>query len=158
MQANGTTMYVSPPGNAQFIRTSGKLRWRHGETGKKPITIPILSQRDVSSFLSFPAFRVVISNVTSSQAGLEASFNFPSLPNRNAFGNCSFTMCHDKADGLPIGFCDTDSCRKMETSEAIIVLEPENGPGTLRLLNSSYFIREDINFFVFPVFRQIKTN
>jgi hypothetical protein len=51
-QANGTTMYVSTPGDAQFIRTTGKLRWRQGETGKKPITIPILSQRDVSSFLS----------------------------------------------------------------------------------------------------------
>jgi hypothetical protein len=87
------------------------------------------------------------------RAGLEASFNFPSLPNRNAFGNCNFTMCHDKTDGWPIGFCDTDSCRKMETSETIIVLEPENGPGTLSLLNSSYFIREDIHFFVFPVKR-----
>ena len=160
--AIATSQYVSPPADALFIRTTGQLRWKQGEDGKKPITIPILSPPENGTLTSpnpypLPAFRLVISNVKTSQVGLGASIHLPPhLPGLNVFGSCSSDICGATAPGSRIASCDTDSCRRSETREALIVLEPEKTAGQLKLVNSSYFIKENIqpNYFVLAVKRE----
>ena len=160
--AIATGKYVSPPADALFIRTTGQLRWKQGEDGKKPITIPILSPPGNGSLTSpnpypLPAFRLVISNVKTSQLGLGASIHLPPhLPGLNVFGSCSSDICQATAPGSRIASCDTDRCRKSETRSALIVLEPEKTAGQLKLVNSSYFIKENIqpNYFDLAVKRE----
>ena len=147
-RATQTNDYTSPPHDALFIGTNGTIRWNHGEKGKKSITIPILSPRNSGSSSSpypLPAFRIVLTNVRASQSGLEASIHLPhALPPRNAFGNCSSAACHANAPGSMIGSCDAHRCRQSETSEAFVVLESQETAGFFRLLNSSYFIPENL--------------
>ena len=147
------------PEDAHYIRTSGQLRWMDGEIANKPIIIPILpiadSQGDIDNTI-LPAFRVIISSVRASQSGLQALINLPpELPMRNVFGNCTSENCHIKSDGSLISPCDTDTCRRSETSEAIVILEPEQTAGILRLLNSSYFVSENVDpkYVIFTVSR-----
>jgi hypothetical protein len=147
-RATQTNQYASPPNDALFIGTSGTIRWKHGEGGKKSITIPILSPNNSdasSSPYPLPAFRIVLKNVKASQSGLETRVHFPpALPPRNAFGNCSSAACFAYAPGSVIGLCDAHRCRKSETSEAIVVLQSQRAAGFFRLLNSSYFIPENL--------------
>jgi len=46
--------------------------------------------------------------------------------------------------GKVVAKCAAHGCREAETSEALVVVQEDAGPGVLRLMNSTYFVPENL--------------
>ena len=149
---------------ADFLPSSGVLNWKEGDQTPKGIAIPIFHPNHTlilsESAAIYRAFGIFLVNASSSQIQngkrLRLNTSLP-LPPRRLFEDCNACPQIDDLRAVYQGqskdFCNGIlcpcqhlNCRNSSSSSALVVMPTRfSTPGSFRLLNTTYFIPENIS-------------
>lgn len=129
---------------ADYRSVSGTIRWLEGDVTRRGVSVPLFHPQWNVGGAIYRVFKVVISSAELSLNGRRASFNIAKPPDANPFGSCSPEVCKTPEEVVVLGQCDTHSCREAASAEGWVVMEARAGAGSVRLVNTSYVIREGL--------------
>jgi hypothetical protein len=152
---SGSRSFLNADGD--YMRSSGELRWKEGESGLKNIAIPLFhdsiqaSARDTGAASAtnlYRTFRVELRNAKAEYRGHDIHHTdlrkrlLANVDEYRAVKDCLAETCLESKQLL--ARCGANACTHALSSEALVVLSHFMGPGHIRLVNTSYFVPEDM--------------
>ena len=134
--------------DGDYMSTSGELTWKQGESGMKRISIPLFRHSNSSGSL-YRTFRVLLSAAVSTHEQKDVYRTdlkpkmLPSSEAYSAVSECGAAICAE--EGQVVAPCGSGrTCAHALSSEAGVILTNPVGPGFIRLINTTYMLRENL--------------